>query len=436
MSYQFLLPDIGEGLTESEILDWLVQPGASVNEDDPLVEIQNDKASVDLPSPVSGTVKKILVPAGEVAKVGEPIIEIETTDTAVSTPAPATNAPTAAPSPAPAVQAPISESSGSFSHGKVLAVPTVRKYAREKGVDISLVTPTGPGNRVLHEDIDRFLATTKVGEAGAAPETEVPKAPQTEPKTATTIASTPTPATPSDEYPETREKLTSTRKAIAKALTTSLYTAPHVTVMDSVIVDRLVAHRAHFKPIAAAQGIKLTYSAYFIKALVAMLKKQPALNARYDAEAGEIVYRHYFNIGVATDTPNGLMVPVIKNADRKSLFEIASEVTSLAAKARDGKLTSSDMSHGSVTLTNVGAIASSGVWATPIINYPESGILAVGRFDETPIVNAEHEIVPAAVLKFSFAFDHRLVDGGTAQRGINDLKTYIGDPDLLLVEGA
>jgi pyruvate dehydrogenase E2 component (dihydrolipoamide acetyltransferase) len=471
MAYQFILPDIGEGLTESEILDWRVKPGDSIKEDDILLEVESDKATVEIPSPVSGTVKEIFVAAGQTAKVGQPLIEIETAD-AVAPPPPAaskhtkaaangTVAPIAAAAATTTVTAaaPVEPSDTDATNVRVQTTPSVRKFAREHGVILELVPPSGKGNRVTQEDVEKYIAARDAafadganavaGEADAPaavrPEVAAPAAVESAPSLELEVAAETTSAPaaaksivaePEAAFPETREKLSATRRTIARALVKSVTTAAHVTVLDRVNATNLVAHRSRFKSVAAENGINLTYTAYFVKALVAILQKYPALNASIDDASGELVVKHYFNIGVATDTDHGLCVPVIKNADRKTLFQIAKEVTENGLKAQQGTLTPLDMSHSSMTVSNAGGVATGGVWVTPIINYPESAILAVGRIEEEPVVNAQHEIVVAPILKLSFSFDHRIVDGVSAQHAINDLKTLLADPELIFVRGA
>jgi pyruvate dehydrogenase E2 component (dihydrolipoamide acetyltransferase) len=234
---------------------------------------------------------------------------------------------------------------------------------------------------------------------------------------------------------EIREKMSMTRKAIAKAMVKSKSTAPHVTVFDRVDVSKLIDHRSKFKVRAAENGIKLTYMPYIVKALVAVLRKFPDLNTSIDEKTDEIVYKKYFNIGIATATEHGLFVPNIKDANMKSILTIAEEITACTDKAKEGKLQPLDMRNGSTTITNVGSIATGGVWSTPIINYPEVSILGIGKFEYEAIVNKEMQVVVAPMMKISFSFDHRVIDGATAQEAINYFKELIADPELLLVEG-
>ena len=239
------------------------------------------------------------------------------------------------------------------------------------------------------------------------------------------------PVTFEGEFPETREKLSPMRKAIAKAMVHSKHTAPHVTLMDEVDVTELVAHRKKFKEIAAEKNIKLTYLPYVVKALVSTLREFPALNTSYDDETNEVIQKHYFNIGIAADTDKGLLVPVIKNADRKSVFAISDEINTLAGKARDGKLAAAEMKGASCSITNIGSAG--GQWFTPVINHPEVAILGIGRISEKPVIK-NSEIVAAPVLALSLSFDHRMIDGATAQHALNHMKRLLSSPELLLME--
>ncbi|MGG2973315.1 dihydrolipoamide acetyltransferase family protein [Geobacillus stearothermophilus] len=427
MAFEFKLPDIGEGIHEGEIVKWFVKPGDEVNEDDVLCEVQNDKAVVEIPSPVKGKVLEILVPEGTVATVGQTLVTLdapgyenmtfkgqeqeeakkeektETVSKEEKVDAVAPNAPAAEAEADP--------------NRRVIAMPSVRKYAREKGVDIRLVQGTGKNGRVLKEDIDAFLAGGAKPAPAAAEEKAAPAAAK--------------PAATEGEFPETREKMSGIRRAIAKAMVHSKHTAPHVTLMDEADVTKLVAHRKKFKAIAAEKGIKLTFLPYVVKALVSALREYPVLNTSIDDETEEIIQKHYYNIGIAADTDRGLLVPVIKHADRKPIFALAQEINELAEKARDGKLTPGEMKGASCTITNIGSAG--GQWFTPVINHPEVAILGIGRIAEKPIVR-DGEIVAAPMLALSLSFDHRMIDGATAQKALNHIKRLLSDPELLLME--
>ncbi|AYE58049.1 branched-chain alpha-keto acid dehydrogenase subunit E2 [Lactiplantibacillus plantarum] len=432
MAYEFKLPELGEGLEEGEIASWLVKPGDEVKEDDSLVEIQNDKSVEELPSPVIGKVIDILVPEGETAKIGDVIVTIDDgsgdavpaakaeTPAATKTEAPASEA---AETPAATSAQPTGTPAAGNPNKRVLAMPSVRQYARDKDIDITLVTPTGAHGQITKQDIDNYTGA----KPAATPATTAPAASE---------APAPTPVKPYvSDTPEleTREKMTPIRKAISKAMVNSKHTAPHVTLFDEVEVSALMAHRKKYKQVALDCDIHLTFLPYFVKALVAVLQQFPELNASIDDANKEIVYKHYFNIGVATDTDRGLLVPNIKHAEGKGLFAIAKEITDNTQKAYDGKLKASEMSGGSITISNIGSIG--GGWFTPVINQPEVAILGVGRIGKEPYVNDDGEIVVGKMQKLSLSFDHRLIDGATAQRAMNLLKQLLHDPELLLMEG-
>lgn len=445
MAFEFKLPDIGEGIHEGEIAKWLVAEGDKINEDDVLVEIQNDKAVVEIPSPVDGTVSKIHVEEGEVTTVGTTIVTIDDgsedsassdKDEEKSEEKPEEKAEKTSEKPAddaakPADEEQVSEESPnkeekqpdkdkSDSDKIVIAMPSVRKFARENDVDIKEVTGTGKNGRILKEDIENFGTETEQAE---------------ESKEETSAASEGTQKSPLKQQTgelETREKMSGMRKAIAKAMVNSKHTSPHVTHIDEVEVDALWAHRKKFKEIAAEQGVKLTFLPYVVKALVSALKKYPELNTSIDNETFEVIQKHYYNVGIAADTEKGLVVPVVKDADKLSMFEISDEINELATKARDGKLSSDEMKGGSVTISNLGSAG--GKWFTPVINQPEVAILGIGRIEEQPVVR-DGEIVAARVLALSLSYDHRQIDGATAQNALNHIKRLLNNPDLLLMEG-
>lgn len=427
MAFSFKLPDIGEGIHEGEIVKWFVKPGDKIKEDDILCEVQNDKAVVEIPSPVDGTVLEVKVSEGTVAVVGDTIVTIDAEGyeggeaDAEAPAAPEEKAVTAeghkeSPQTAPAA------AEATTSNNIVIAMPSVRKFAREKGVNIAEVTGSGENGRVLKEDIERFAS-------GGAPVSTAQTNVSEEKEQVQESVSNKT--VPAGQYPETREKMSGIRKAIAKAMVNSKHTAPHVTLMDEVDVTDLVAHRKRFKAAAAEKGIKLTYLPYVVKALVSALREYPDLNSSIDDEAQEIVRKHYYNIGIAADTEKGLLVPVVKDADRKSIFTISNEINELATKARDGKLAPDEMKGGSCTISNIGSAG--GQWFTPVINHPEVAILGIGRIAEKPVVR-NGEIVVAPVLALSLSFDHRMIDGATAQNALNHIKRLLHDPQLLIME--
>ncbi|MGV2874533.1 dihydrolipoamide acetyltransferase family protein [Macrococcus capreoli] len=429
MAFEFKLPALGEGIFEGEIVKWFVAAGDTIAEDDILCEVQNDKSVVEIPSPVSGTINTIVAEEGTVANLGDVIVTIDSDDAHAQEAAAAKSEAPAevkeeAPAEAPKADAPKTEAVEVDEKRRVIAMPSVRKLAREKGVNIKAVNGTGKNGRVLKDDI---LAYLEGGQTAAAPAQEAPAAQPAAAKAA------PQPiAAPEGDFPETREKIPAMRKAIAKAMVNSKHTAPHVTLMDEVEVQALWDHRKKFKEIAAEQGTKLTFLPYVVKALVSALKAYPALNTSLDDATEEVVHKHYYNIGIAADTERGLLVPVVKNADRKSIFAISDEINELAVKARDGKLSPSEMKGASCTISNIGSAG--GQWFTPVINHPEVAILGIGRIAQKAIVK-DGEIVAAPVLALSLSFDHRQIDGATGQNAMNHIKRLLNNPELLLMEG-
>ena len=455
MAFEFKLPDIGEGIHEGEIVKWFVKPGDEIEEDDVLCEVQNDKAVVEIPSPVKGKVTELKVEEGTVCTVGQTIITLdapgyedlkfkgddhgsddakaeEKTEGQVQATAEAgqdvKKEETPKEEPKAETGAGAQEQAEVDPNRRVIAMPSVRKYAREKGVEIRQVAGSGDNGRVLKSDIDAFLS----GDSAKAQETTATEAAPAAKEETKAEAKSEKQAIPAGQYPETREKMSGMRRAIAKAMVNSKHTAPHVTLMDEIDVTDLVAHRKKFKSVAADKGIKLTFLPYVVKALTSALREYPVLNTSLDDATDEIVHKHYYNIGIAADTEKGLLVPVVKDADRKSIFSISNEINELAGKARDGKLASDEMKGASCTITNIGSAG--GQWFTPVINHPEVAILGIGRIAEKPVVK-DGEIVVAPVLALSLSFDHRMIDGATAQNALNHIKRLLNDPQLLLMEG-
>lgn len=429
MAEIFRLPDIGEGMAEGEIAEWLVKVGDDVTEGQPILEVQNDKLLQEVLSPHAGKITKIFVETGTVCKVGDPLIEFDgdgtTTDAAEETNVtPVAEKQEVAPMTPVAKQvtepvSPFKLPAGTVG-GRVLAMPSVRRFAFEHNIDLSGVMGTGRHGHITKADVEAIINRDPVSDVAI----------QTENDAVVQSANVESKSTDADAT--TRKGMTGMRKAIAKAMTTSAYTAPHVTVFDEVEVSALVAHRTKFKTVAAEQDIKLTYLPYIVKALVAVVKKYPELNASLDDQLQEIVYKNYYNVGIATDTPQGLYVPNIKNADRKSIFNLASEITTHATLAHQGELKAVDMKDGTITISNIGSAG--GLWFTPIINYPEVAILGVGRIEKQAIVDDAGELAVGQMLKLSLSFDHRIIDGVTAQNAMNELKRLLKDPEQLLME--
>ncbi|MDI6765001.1 MAG: dihydrolipoamide acetyltransferase family protein [Thermodesulfobacteriota bacterium] len=417
MAFEFKFPDIGEGLTEGEIVRWLVKEGDEVKEGQPLVEVETDKALAEIPSPATGVVLKILAKEKEIIKVGQVIVIIGEKGEAWAAPPPRPRSVGVvgeleeAPEEAPSVTVTAEPVKTVLVSEHALATPAVRALAKELGVDINQVKGSGPEGRVLEKDVRQF-ADAK----GKPPEPE---------KKVTKVKKY-------DLYGYVdRIPLRGVRRTIAKAMVKSKYTAPHVTAMDEADVTELWKIREKEKKAAEKKGIKLTILPFIIKAVIAGLSEHPYLNATLDDENEEIILKKYFNIGVATDTPEGLMVPVVKNAKDKSILQIAQELTQLVEKARNRTIDLADLKGGTFTISNYGALG--GIYATPIINYPEVAILGVGKIREMPVVR-NGKLVVRKILSLALSFDHRVVDGAEGARFLNTVIARLEDPDMILLE--
>jgi pyruvate dehydrogenase E2 component (dihydrolipoamide acetyltransferase) len=401
MSVEFKLPDLGEGLTEAEIRKWLVRVGDHVERDQPLVEIETDKAVVELPSPGRGTVLSIQKSEGAVAKVGEVLVSIGGVEGAAAAPVEGKKASVSVVGELPEYRekpAPVTPQGQ-----RVLATPAVRKLARDRGIDIAGIKGTGPGGRVTEDDL------AKVQPAEAKPKME-PKF---------------------DLYGFVeRQPLRGIRRTTARRMVESQTRAAQVTAMDVADVTGLVELRRKWKEALKEKGMNITYMPFVIKAVVQALKSNPILNSTLDDEKEEIIIKRYYNIGFAVATEEGLIVPVLKAADQKSITEIAEELERLVEKASSREIDLADLKGGTFTITNYGVFG--GTYGTPIINYPETAILGTGRIAETPMV-VGGEVKIRNVLYLSLTFDHRVMDGAEAARFMNELKRYLEDPDLLLI---
>ncbi|KHD89858.1 MAG: pyruvate dehydrogenase [Bdellovibrio sp. ArHS] len=429
------LPELGEGVTEGELVKWLVKPGDSVKADQAIAEVLTDKATVEVPTPVAGIVKDLKFKTGEVVKVGSTMITLEGGAGA------APSAPTAQPpagaqrevpasahanfaaAHSPSHSAAVSTHSASgaifppVADSKVLATPATRRLAREMGVDINSLNGSGLAGRVTREDV----LSAKGGAPMAA------KAP----------AATPGLSIPKPAYQgpagaaEERVPLIGIRKKIAENMQRSKHVIPHFTIMDEAKVDAMVAMRESLKEHAEKNGTKITYLPIVMKALIATIREFPMFNASIDDAAGEIVYKKYFNLGFAADTPNGLVVPVIKNADQKTILEISKEILDLSKRARDGKLKPDEMKGATITVTNIGSIG--GTYATPVINHPEVAILGMYKIDEKPVIK-DGQLKAIKVMNYTMTADHRLIDGAIAARFLAAFIARIENPAKLLVE--
>lgn len=399
------LHDIGEGMTEGEVVHYLVKVGDRVNTDQPLVEVQTDKMVAELPSPCSGTVKEILIEIGETVHVGTSLLSIEADGAVKSKEEINTEAKIEKNQKEATVNVKM-ESPASGTFNRVLAAPYTRKIARENNINIEDVPATDPSGRVSEDDVYRFMK----GEQKVA-------------EPILDITSVKIKENSPDEIP-----FRGIRKQIAKKMTKSLYTIPHVTHFDEVNMTNLLKLREDLKK----TGESISVSAFFIKALVFSLKEFPIFNAELDEENDRILLKKNYHIGIATNTENGLLVPVVHDANKKSIKDIHSEVKRLTTSATTGKLNPADMQNSTFTMSNVGPLGSTG--ATPIINYPETALIAFHKTKKQPIVNEHDEIVIGHVMTLSMAFDHRVADGATAVAFTNRFASLIEQPYKLMME--
>lgn len=428
---EFRLPDIGEGIAEGEIVSWRVEVGQTVAEEDEFVEVMTDKATVMITVPFDGVISEIRCAEGDIVPV-ESVIAVIDTQGAGSAPAPAAvaeTAPTPAAKPAPtaASTAAASGAGGTAvafeqaSPGKVLAAPATRKRAREMGVDLHQIQGTGPRGRVTNDDLRGFLTV-------AAPAAATPVAPAAAPRPA---AAPPTPVAIAPAGGEERVPFRGLRRKIADAMTRSKSTAAHFTYVDDINVTKLVALRKEAKAEFADKGVNITYLPFIMKAIVEAMKRFPTMNSALDETTNELVVKHHYDFGIATDTDNGLVVPVVKNVDQKSIAQLALDIQTLAQKTRDGSASRDELTGSTFTITNAGNIG--GLFATPIINFPEVAILGVHAIKRTPVVNDAGEIEAGHVMYLSVSIDHRIVDGATGAHWMNVVKEYLEAPTRLLL---
>ncbi|MCG6794549.1 dihydrolipoamide acetyltransferase family protein [Geobacillus sp. YHL] len=433
MIYEFKLPDIGEGLHEAEIIRWLVREGDVVKADQPIAEIQTDKAMVEMTTPVAGKVVALAGPEGATVKVGEPLIVVETEASVAGEAAPIEDS----------VREPVPVLHGETprpARKRAIAAPSVRKRAREMGVPIDEVEGTGEGGRVTLADLERYVrereaaasvaeaARREANEAGVLPTGSASAAGGRQESIAswTSIASL-------DAVFEEEERipLRGLRKKIAEKMVKSMYTAPHVTGMDEVDVTKLVEIRKHLANQLAEERIKLTYLPFIIKAVTRALKQYPMFNASLDEETNEIVLKKRYHIGIATATKAGLVVPVIRDADQKSIRELAIEIAELSEKAHRQALRLEELQGSTFTITSTGA--GGGWFATPIINYPEVAIFGAHAIKRRPVVVGD-EIVIRDMMGMSLTFDHRVIDGEPAGRFMRTVAYYLENPEVLLLD--
>jgi pyruvate dehydrogenase E2 component (dihydrolipoamide acetyltransferase) len=484
-TYEFKLPDIGEGVTEGEIVQWLIAPGDAVAEDQPMVEVMTDKATVTITAPRSGKILETRGAVGGVVPVHAVLVVFD-----VSGAGGGAAAPEAAPvtkgaaepaatavgdikeslpgmnlMPAPAASAPARANGQAKVAGywsdRPLATPATRALARELGVDLRTVPPTGPNGRVTKDDVRALGAGAGPGHVSSAPTTPAPMAvrapraeelgpravepaPRTmEPRAADVLPLPPAvPRTPAriaspvagGERPaDERVPLRGVRRKIFEGMARSKHTAAHFTFVEECDVGALKALRARLRPAAEREGVKLTFLPFIVKAVVAALKKHPSLNSAFDEGTQEIVVRRYYDIGIASATEAGLIVPVVRGADRRSILDVAREIARLGEATKAGKVAPGDLGGSTFTITSLGA--QGGLFATPILNFPEVGILGVHQIKQKPVVR-DGQIVVGEVMLVSLSFDHRIIDGHVGAAFAYEIIGYLEDPDRLFLEMA
>ncbi|MGE3536258.1 MAG: dihydrolipoamide acetyltransferase family protein [Candidatus Tectimicrobiota bacterium] len=428
MALEFRFPDVGEGIHEGEIVRWLVHEGEQVQPDQPLVAIETDKAVVEIPAPQAGTVLHLARAAGQTIQVGELLLVIGEPGEYAPGAAPAAAAPEQAASvsvvgsldialtdlpPAPDTPAP-PQPLPTQAPRRLLAIPSVRKLARELGVDLARVTPSGPHGRIRREDV--LQAAAPAAPPGAAAAATPPR---------------PSPAREQDEHGAvTYQPLSALRRSIARAMVSAASTTVPVTTTDEADITELLALREQARATAAAQHLTLTLLPFLMKAVVAALRQHPQLNASMDDTGDRLILKHYYHLGIATDTPDGLLVPVIKDVDTKNILSLASELACLTRLARDRRIALPDLRGHTFTISNYGAIG--GIFATPMLHVPDVAILGVGKILRKPVLHQD-AVAIRTLLPLSLTFDHRALDGAEAQRFLNSLIDYLTLPARLLL---
>ncbi len=381
-TYEFKFPDVGEGITEGQVVKWKVKPGDKLKENQVIAEVETDKAVVEIPSPKDGKVLKLNVKEGETIKVGNTLITLDVKGLveekkSVSVMGEIHEAGAVLPAPKEIVQKSISG---------IKATPAIRVLAKKKGIDLSKIQGSGPNGRIIASDLEKQLPLIKVTKKY-------------------------------DLYGYVdRIPLKGIRKTIADKMVVSATKIPHVTHMDEADVTNLWDLREKEKILAKKKNVHLTFMPYIIKAVISALKEHPTLNSELDEASNDIIVKKYYNIGIAVDTENGLMVPVVKGVDQKDKITIAKEIANLAELARTRKIDLADLQGSTFTITNIGSLG--GIYATPIINYPESAILALGKIQDKPVI-INNKLETRKIMPFSIAFDHRILDGAEAARFAN-----------------
>ena len=423
MKFEFQFPDIGEGIHEGVIIKWLVDVGEAIKEGQSLAEVETDKVTTEIPSPRSGSVLELKAKKGDKINVGQVFITIDTDGKEIQEieekkevveeeTAGVVGEVIASSEVIPASTEFVRETSKVRSN-KVLATPVARKMAKDLGIDISTLEGSGPNGRVMKEDIQ------KVSEMKLTSKTE-----------ATLSKPMIEPLVLADERVE-RVPLTKIRKTISERMTQSRFTIPHTTAMDEIDITKLDNLRRKYKDILVEEDVNLTYLPFVIKAVITVLKQFPEFNSSLDEEKEELLLKHYYNIGIATDTDRGLMVPVVKEADRMSVVELARAIDDITSRAKENKVDLQELRGGTFTITNYGSIG--GYFGIPIINFPESAILGLGRAVKKPIVK-DDEIAIAMIMPLSLSYDHRTIDGASGAKFLNLIKELLANPEMLLLK--
>ena len=411
MPVKFALPDLGENIESGDVIRILVNVGEHLAEDQIVIELETDKAVIEVPSSIDGTITEILVQQGDTIAVGQPILEIEAAAAAAAEETPP--APVAEPEPAPAPVVEEVPPTPTSTDDPVPAAPSTRRLAREIGVDIAQVQGTGPGGRISIDDVKAHSKKLHAARAAA-----------------------PAAATPLPDFGQwgvvERQAMTKVREITAERLAQSWATIPQVTQFDKADITSLEKWRAEYGAKAEAAGGKLTPTAILIKVLGIALKVFPQFNASIDMAHREVVYKRYFHIGIAVDTPHGLLVPVVRDVDQKNIVELAVELSELAQKTRERKIGPADMQGGCMTISNVGTMG--GTSFTPIVNPPEVAILGVARSHVEPTY-IDGQLQPRTFLPLSLSYDHRLIDGADGARFLRWICTALADPFIALLEG-
>jgi pyruvate dehydrogenase E2 component (dihydrolipoamide acetyltransferase) len=493
--FEFKLPDIGEGVTEGEIVSWLVKVGDSVSENQDMVEVMTDKATVTIGAPKSGTIAEVRGKEGDVVPVGQVLVVLDLDggapeqaeprkaaeaakpkaqpERSQKEPAPAAAAPARAPAPPvsraaettpasaeeledeegpaatavgdikevlpgmaiaraqkPSISEVHGDGNGSYTNENPLAAPATRKLARELGIDLRRVRPTGPAGRVTREDVERYRGgeARPVARAHPAVTPTATSAAEPAPAPAPRPAAS---AAPEQRPADERLPIRGLRKRIFENMARSKHTAAHFTYVDECDASALKALRERMKPHAEGADVKLSFLPFIVKAVIAALKRHPTLNAVMDDAAYELVLRKSYDIGIATATEAGLMVPVVRSAERRSILELAVEIDRLAEAARAGKSKKEDLGGSSFTITSLGKLG--GLFATPVVNYPEVAILGVHEIKERAVVK-NGQIGIGQVMLLSLSFDHRVIDGHVGAAFARDVIAYLEDPDRLFLE--